>query len=58
MAFRRSARLRTIKVFAVIDASGTYSKMAQEITGARGTRPVWSRWIRRRWPLRSAYLEP
>ncbi len=25
------------KVFAVIDASGTYSKMAQEITRSRGT---------------------
>jgi hypothetical protein len=30
------------KVFAVVDASGTYSKMAQEITLAR-FKPVWYR---------------
>lgn len=42
------------KVFAVIDASGTYSKMAQEITWRAWCRPAWSRWIRRRWPPRSS----
>ena len=32
------------KVFAVIDASGTYSKMAQEITLVRVVRQVLCRW--------------
>ena len=31
------------KVFAVVDASGTYSKMAQEIRLARTFKPVWYR---------------
>lgn len=42
------------KVFAVIDASGTYSKMAQEITPHESFRLAWCQWIRRRWPLRSS----
>jgi nicotinamidase-related amidase len=35
------------KVFVVIDASGTYSKMAQEITLARVVQAGVYRWIRR-----------
>lgn len=34
------------KVFAVIDASGTYSKMAQEITPRAWCRQAWCRWTR------------
>lgn len=42
------------KVFAVIDASGTYSKMAQEITPPVWCRRLWCQWIRRPLPLRSS----
>lgn len=42
------------KVFAVIDASGTYSKMAQEITPRAWCRQAWYRWTQRQWPQRSS----
>lgn len=45
-----SAVAEGYKVFAVIDASGTYSKMAQEITWRAWCRPAWCRSTPPAWP--------
>ncbi len=53
-----SAVAEGYKVFAVIDASGTYSKMAQEITWRVSYRLASYRWILPQSPLSCKALEP